>query len=542
METRPPTVVQMLVAVAFALSCFALLLFLWIAFGGPIPLKPEGYRVQVPFGEATQLAVESDVRISGVSVGKVKEIELDDAGSAVATLEIDSEFAPIPEDSQAILRQKTLLGETYVELTPGSPGNPADSGDDLGAQGATSDTDSTSTGFIEEGGTLDAAQVSEAVQLDEIFRAFDEPTRLAFQQWMQEAAVALRARGADLNAALGNLQPFAAEGNELVGVLDSQRRATGEFIRNAGEVVEALSERQGQLEGLVRNADQVFATTAARARDLEEAFVALPTFLDESRLTLGRLEEFAVDTDPLLQQLLPAARELSPTLVDLGRLAPELDGFFVNLRPAIREAKRGLPALREVLDDQLPPLLTGLDPFMSEFIPIAQAVHDYRHEVTAFLGNAAAATNGFNRPPEAGEQTVRYLRLISPLGPEALAAYPNRLKTGRANPYVAPLGYQNLPSALEGFETRQCTAGLTAKLDPDTPNDPDFYERFPGDTAADQIAQATDFFNRLREFAFAGRLSSDDIPAPPCKDQPPQQSIGGMFPEFTEYLHVHPAP
>ena len=134
---------------------FALLLFLWIAFGGPIPLKPEGYRVQVPFNEATQLAVESDVRISGVSVGKVKEIELDDAGSAVATLEIDSEFAPIPEDSQAILRQKTLLGETYVELTPGSPGNPAESGDELGAQGGTTDTSADGTDFIPVIGLLD---------------------------------------------------------------------------------------------------------------------------------------------------------------------------------------------------------------------------------------------------------------------------------------------------------------------------------------------------------------------------------------------------
>ena len=44
METRPPTLTRILVAAGFALSCFALALFLWIAFGGPIPLKPEGYR------------------------------------------------------------------------------------------------------------------------------------------------------------------------------------------------------------------------------------------------------------------------------------------------------------------------------------------------------------------------------------------------------------------------------------------------------------------------------------------------------------------
>src|SRR5215210_1023070 len=101
METRPPTAIRILIAVGFAISCFALALFLWVAFGGPVPLASEGYRVKVPFDEATQLAQESDVRISGVSVGKVKLIELNDDGQAEATIELDSAFAPIPSDTQA---------------------------------------------------------------------------------------------------------------------------------------------------------------------------------------------------------------------------------------------------------------------------------------------------------------------------------------------------------------------------------------------------------------------------------------------------------
>ena len=60
--------------VLFALSCFGLLLFLWLAFGGPVPLKPKGYRFHTSFAEAGQLALEADVRISGVPVGKVKTI------------------------------------------------------------------------------------------------------------------------------------------------------------------------------------------------------------------------------------------------------------------------------------------------------------------------------------------------------------------------------------------------------------------------------------------------------------------------------------
>jgi phospholipid/cholesterol/gamma-HCH transport system substrate-binding protein len=541
METRPPTIVQLLVAVAFALSCFALLLFLWITFGGPIPLKPQSYRVQVPFKEATQLVVESDVRISGVSVGKVKGIELDDAGSAVATLEIDSEFAPIPEDSQAILRQKTLLGETYVELTPGSPGNPADSGDDLGAQGATTDTDADGTDFVPEGGTLDPAQVSEAVQLDEIFRTFDEETRTAFQVWMQEVAVALKGRGADLSASIGNLEPFAAEANELLTILDSQRLATRQFVRNTGEVFEALSERKGQLQGLIRNTEAVFSTTAQRNQDLQAAFVALPTFLDESRLTLERLEKFAVDTDPLIQQLRPVAAELTPTLIDLGRLAPELEGFFNGLLPAALASKKGFEALQDVLSDQLPSVLTRLDPWLDQVIPIVQTIYDYRREVTALVANTSAATNGFNRGAESANQAVRYLRTVSPLSPETLAAYPERLRTNRTNPYVAPGGYLNLASSLESFTTSHCSNGLTAVLDTNAPMDPDFYSRFPGANAAEQQAAAADFFDRLRQFAMNGENSTANVPAPPCNQQAPFQSIGSPS-EISQFLHVYAQP
>ena len=123
MGQRPPSAAKIGIAVAFAFSCFGLLLFLWNAFGGPVPFAPEGYRVKVPVDEAAQLAVESDVRISNVSVGRVKAIELEDEGEnrdlALATIEIENRYAPIPEDTRAILRQKTLLGETYVELTPG---------------------------------------------------------------------------------------------------------------------------------------------------------------------------------------------------------------------------------------------------------------------------------------------------------------------------------------------------------------------------------------------------------------------------------------
>src|SRR3954463_8624232 len=110
MQKQAPSLGRILVAVGFTLSCFGLILFLWIAFGGPIPLKPESYRVTAYFPEATQLAQESDVRIGGVSVGKVKEISLappdkrvDGNDTTKAVIEIEPEFAPISDDARAIL-------------------------------------------------------------------------------------------------------------------------------------------------------------------------------------------------------------------------------------------------------------------------------------------------------------------------------------------------------------------------------------------------------------------------------------------------------
>jgi phospholipid/cholesterol/gamma-HCH transport system substrate-binding protein len=76
MSKRAPSTAQLLVIVGFALSCFGILLFLWVTFGGPTPFKAKPYELKVQFKEATQLAEQSDVRISGVSVGKVQAIDL----------------------------------------------------------------------------------------------------------------------------------------------------------------------------------------------------------------------------------------------------------------------------------------------------------------------------------------------------------------------------------------------------------------------------------------------------------------------------------
>ena len=497
MNKAAPSFGRIAAMVVFALSCFGLLLFLWLAFGGAIPLKPQGYRVTVSFGEAATLATEADVRISGVPVGKVKTIEPDNAtGRSNVVIELESDYAPLPSDARAILRQKTLLGETYVELTPGSP-----------------DAEPVS-----EGGALAAGQVSDTVQLDEIYRTFDQPTRAAFQTWMQEQARAIGdGRGAELNQALGNLGPFAEDAAELVDILNRQEGALRGVVANTGVVFEALTERGDQLRSLIENSNRVFAATASRDRELQEAFVALPTFERESRETVERLAEFAVDTDPLVTQLRPAARELSPTLEDLGALAPDLEALFRELGPLIDASVRGFPAAERVLED-LRPLLAQLDPATRQLTPILDFIGLYKGELTAFFANTAAATQARDN------SGVHYLRTTNPLNPENLAVYPRRIGTSRPNPYQMPGAFRQLAGGLPVFDDRQCANPV--------PNITNTGLPVVGTIPLDQLIP-NELLQRVIRYAFAG-APGGAVPAPACRRQGPYD-YGG---ERTQYPHV----
>jgi phospholipid/cholesterol/gamma-HCH transport system substrate-binding protein len=518
MSKRAPSTTQLLVITGFALSCFGILLFLWVTFGGPTPFRAKTYEVKIPFTEATQLAEQSDVRISGVNVGKVQKIELSpDGDQAYATTAIDAQYAPLPKDTRAILRTKTLLGETYIELTPG---------DRQGTE-------------LEDGGVLPEANIAESVQLDEIFRTFDARTRAAFQEWMQEAAVAVNGQGQNLSYAIGGLEPTFAEFDKLFRVLDSQRLAVGQLFSNGATTFQALRGRQGELGDLIESTNAVFETTARRNRDIEALFRAFPTFLDESRLTLNRLKGFSENANPLMKQLVPAAEELSPTLITISKLAPEAKAFFEGLGPVIKLSPEGFAAVREVFRDEFPPLLRALDPFLRNLNPILVGLKLYRVEVTSFFGNLAASLNGELPAPQ-----PHYLRIMGPLNPETLSVYPRRLATNRTSAYSPPKWAEGLTSgSLPSFETRHCTTGIVANLDPSTDTNPAFVERtresrnVAGDLTRTQQLNAELLFERIRFYAFANQDSTGAITAPPCTQQAPFKPIYGSGPA-TQYQHT----
>ncbi|HEV2059077.1 MAG TPA: MlaD family protein [Solirubrobacteraceae bacterium] len=415
MNTEAPTPGRIIVIAGFALTCFGLLLFLWLAFGGAIPLKPQGYRVQVAFTDATTLAEQADVRAAGVKIGRVVKKELaPEGGKLLATIELDEKYAPMKVDTRAILRQKTLLGETYVEVTTGSRG----------------------ARELAEGARLPDGQVRQAVEFDELFSIFDEPTREAFREWQASAAKAGAGRGRDLNDALGNLPVFVENAQDVVDVLDDRRAALRDLVKNTGRTFEQLTADEAALRTLVQRNTELFDELSERREALADSIRIMPTFLDETKATLSRVRAFAVNTEPLIRDLDPVLENLQPTLVSLRRLSPDLENLFENLDPLISAGDRGLPALSRILRG-LDPTFAATGPFLQQLNPLLRYLEFNQTKVSDFMSIPPATLGGIRAAPAGSKSNGHVLPQIIMMGAESLPA-PTRTKTNRGNAYIRP--------------------------------------------------------------------------------------------------------
>jgi len=500
MQKRAPTLANILVICLFALSCFGLLLFLWESFGGSIPLKPKGYRFTVVFPRTIALAEQSDVRISGVDVGHVISLKADPDGLTHATVEINSQYAPLHDNIHAILRQKTLLGETYVQLIPGSRDSP----------------------YLPDGAVLPRAQVEEPVTLDNILSAFDPRTRHAYRVWMQALAGSVIGRGEDINASFAALQPFVEQTNKLVGIAAEQEGALSAVVRNTGVVFGALAEREGQFRGLIVHGEQTFHAAAQSSQAFAEAFRLLPAFEHNSTVALRSFEVFAANTSPLLDQLRPSQVQLAALTKGAETFAPQLNDLLTGLGPLTSASKQGLPALDRSLN-LFVPILSELDPFTRNFNPFLEFVGRYVPELQAFFANFTAASQATVQEGGTAGPRLHYVRAMLPINPDSLSVYPRRTGFNRSNPYQQPGAFRALSNGgLPVFSNGACPSSIPTV----SPQE--------NRALADPLVELG--FVRSGE-PLAGRpFPEPPLPVPACNQQGPFTVNGhsSQFPQVTE--------
>lgn len=429
MGTRPPALSQVAIAVLFALSVFCFTLFVWKSFGGTVPLEPKGYEVRLSFArDAAQLTSNASVRIAGVEVGRV--VTTEPVGERIeATITLERRFAPLPSDARAIIRSKTLLGEAFVELSPGTKGKP----------------------LVPDGGRLAVANIQQAEGLDDVLGSFDAETRTALKGFLGDVNTSLKGRSDDISAVLGNAAPAARDLRRTLDVIDAERPALKQLINDSSTVLGEIAAREADVRELVVAGDEVLDATATRNTQLTATIRELPSFLREMRSFSTEVQATAREAAPTLRVLRPVARRLEPGLQEAIKLGPALQRVARGLDPTITAARTGLPALTRIVRSAQP-AVDALYPAGQELVPVIQILDAYKDEIVSASANIAAATN--YTTPGPGGRPMRALRVLSPLWTEGVLGAEQRSPTNRYNPYHSPGGLGKLATGLESFSCK----------------------------------------------------------------------------------------
>jgi phospholipid/cholesterol/gamma-HCH transport system substrate-binding protein len=114
----------------FLIAGIAAIALLSLSVAGSAYRGPGGLELVVTFDQIGGLKPRAPVVIGGVKVGQVRSIGLDDDLRARVVLDVDQRLK-LPTDTSAVILTAGVLGDQYVELSPGGETTLLKSGDEI---------------------------------------------------------------------------------------------------------------------------------------------------------------------------------------------------------------------------------------------------------------------------------------------------------------------------------------------------------------------------------------------------------------------------
>src|SRR5438270_729281 len=239
------TLFNVFLVTAFAAICLGGLGLIAVNMGLHGPWSQE-FKLKAEFATANGLVPQAEVRVSGVHVGTVLEITDSADGGALVSMALQPGIQ-LRQDTRAVIRPKTLLGEKFVEL--------------VRQQGS-------SSAYLATDATIPKSQTGQAVEIDDILNAMDAPTRKAMSESFRELGIAFDSRQQDVSAALPPLDSTLANLRPLARVGESRQQELDRILTNLNTIMQALADEQDQLGHLVDSGDTVMSAIASRDQAL----------------------------------------------------------------------------------------------------------------------------------------------------------------------------------------------------------------------------------------------------------------------------------
>jgi phospholipid/cholesterol/gamma-HCH transport system substrate-binding protein len=382
----------------------------------PVPWTGNQYEVKAVFPNAQNLLPKSPVRIAGINVGQVTEVEplgpsQYGPGAVVVTMKIQDEGRPIHSDAQLKLRPRLFLGgNLFVDLSPGSPSAPE----------------------MPDGATFDVNHTSGSVQLDQILTTLQSDVRGNLQLLLRELGTGLESGGArGLRTLYADSVPAFRYGSQLnEALLGTHPHDLSNLIRDLDRVTGALHRYPPQLSGLLHNMRLVTGAFAAQDTALQNSIAELPQVIDTARPALASLNAslpyvraLARESLPGVRNATPALEAANPLLVQLAAwLSPsEAGGLARELReatPVLARLSRRLPAFLEQGRAAGSCFNNVVLPWSQDTVP--DPYEPSPGEVHQELGYALPGIGGISRSADANGQYAR----AAPSGGQQTVTFP----------------------------------------------------------------------------------------------------------------------
>ena len=235
------------------------------------------------FSDVTGVNTGDDIRIAGVKVGTVEEIELENRDLARITFSVD-QGTPLDQSTEARIRYRNLVGQRYIALTPGAG----------------------PSGELREGATIPLARTDPALDLTVLFNGF-KPLFEALSpndvnQLSYEIIRVFQGEG-------GTVESLLASTASVTNTIADRDRVVGALIDNLNDVLTTLSRRDEELSSLIVELQHFVSGLAQDRQPILDSLDAVSELSSET-------SELVVDTRPALVADIKELRRVTGVLDD----------------------------------------------------------------------------------------------------------------------------------------------------------------------------------------------------------------------------------
>jgi phospholipid/cholesterol/gamma-HCH transport system substrate-binding protein len=272
---RSPAVVGIISIVAIAAATtFAF-------FIDRIPMVKQSYEVKAEFKDGAGLQSENQVRVAGIKVGTVSDIELVE-DRVVVTLEIDN-GTEIPKDAFAEIKLATLLGTKFVDIEGKGGGPRLEDGDVIPISRTAVpyeiyQASNQGTAVLED---LDGEALNDMlVELTKLTKVTQEELGVALE--------GLNELGTGLNDKDEELRSLLSEADDLTGLLNDEGGNINRLIDASNQVLGSLAQKREDVQSLLEVTKRMAADVSGLIDNNRQQLDSILTDLHRALVVLER--------------------------------------------------------------------------------------------------------------------------------------------------------------------------------------------------------------------------------------------------------------